>query len=126
METHPVIESIFAQGQALMEGLHAILNAASIPHVMTGAPSMFSIMMGAERAPVDYRSYATGDFSLYEEICAELMQRGIFLDDDPREPWFISYSHDQKVVAETLEIAEAAVRAAMQERVAHKPLPLAA
>ncbi|MCB0127481.1 MAG: aminotransferase class III-fold pyridoxal phosphate-dependent enzyme, partial [Caldilineaceae bacterium] len=46
LERYPVIESIFARGQELMAGLHAIFDRAAIPHVITGVPSMFSVMMG--------------------------------------------------------------------------------
>jgi len=126
IEHHPVIESIFARGQELMDGIQTILTDRSIPHVLTGVPSMFSVMIGAQSAPIDYRGYAATDFSLYEEICAVLMQRGIFLDDDPREPWFLSFCHDQTVIAETLTLVEDAVRAVVKQQPARKARPLAA
>jgi len=126
MEQNPVIESIFARGQELIDGLQAILQRVSIPHVITGVPSMFSLMIGTDRAPTDYRGYAATDSSLYEEICAILMQRGIFLDDDPREPWFLSYSHDRAVVAETLNLVEDAVATVIKAHVAQPPRSLAA
>ncbi|HRW06528.1 MAG TPA: guanitoxin biosynthesis PLP-dependent transaminase GntE [Caldilineaceae bacterium] len=126
LERYPVIESIFARGQELMAGLHAIFDRAAIPHVITGVPSMFSVMMGTTNAPVDYRSYAAADASLYAEICAVLMQRGIFLDDDPREPWFLSYSHDSTVIAETLTLVEDAVATVVKQQSPRRVLPLAA
>lgn len=126
LETHPVIDTIFARGQELMDGLHTILEGVGVPHVITGVPSMFGLMIGAETVPHDYRAYAATDFSLYEEICAVLMQAGLFLDDDPREPWFLSYSHDQAVVAETLTLVEAAVDQVVKARPVRKVLPLAA
>ncbi|MCB0065172.1 MAG: aspartate aminotransferase family protein [Caldilineaceae bacterium] len=126
IEEYPVLASIFARGQELMDGLHAILNRAGVPHVLTGVPSMFGLMIGAETVPHDYRAYAATDFSLYEEICAVLMQRGLFLDDDPREPWFLSYSHDSGVIAETLSLVEDAVATVVHDQPARKILPLAA
>jgi glutamate-1-semialdehyde 2,1-aminomutase len=126
IENNPVIESIMARGEELTDGLHTILTSAGIPHVITGLPAMFGLMIGTEVAPLDYRNYAAGDFSLYEEICALLMQQGIFLDDDPREPWFLSYSHDRTVIAETLTLVEAAVTTVTKQRPNHKTLPLAA
>jgi glutamate-1-semialdehyde aminotransferase len=39
-----------------------------------------------------------------------LIERGVLVDDDPREPWFLSYSHDAAVVQETLQIVEDAAR----------------
>ncbi|MEZ4680612.1 MAG: hypothetical protein R2932_40990 [Caldilineaceae bacterium] len=82
---------------------------------------MFSLMIGTEVAPIDYRGYATTDFTLYEEICAVLMQRGIFLDDD-REPWFLSYSHDSNVVAETLTLVRG-VTEVIQHHQPHQAFP---
>ena len=38
LETQPVIESIFEQGQKLMDGFDEILTRAGIPHHMTGLP----------------------------------------------------------------------------------------
>ena len=55
-----------------------------------------------------------------------LMQRGLFLDDDPREPWFLSYSHDSGVIAETLSLVEDAVATVVHDQPARKILPLAA
>ncbi|MBK8799720.1 MAG: hypothetical protein IPM07_26985 [Anaerolineales bacterium] len=40
-----------------------------------------------------------------------MIQRGILVDDDPREPWFLSYSHDAAVIDETLNLIEDAVSA---------------
>ncbi|MEZ4870435.1 MAG: guanitoxin biosynthesis PLP-dependent transaminase GntE [Caldilineaceae bacterium] len=126
LENEPVLESIAARGQELMAGMHEILTRASIPHVVTGAPSMFSLMIGTEEAPADYRAYAATDFQLYEELCANLIQRGLFLDDDPREPWFLSYSHDHGVIAETLSMFEAAVTEVLLHHKSEKALRMAA
>ena len=34
----------------------------------------------------------------------------LLVDDDPREPWFMSYSHDATVIGATLDIVEDAVK----------------
>ncbi|MFN8489694.1 MAG: guanitoxin biosynthesis PLP-dependent transaminase GntE [Caldilineaceae bacterium] len=124
LETQPILESIFAQGQTLQNGIHEILKWASIPHAFTGAPSIFSLMLGCDQAPTDYRSYTKNDAELYGQIAHELIAHGVLPDDDPREPWFLCYSHDAAAIAETLTIFEEAVREVKNK--VRKPLALAA
>jgi glutamate-1-semialdehyde 2,1-aminomutase len=113
LETEPVIETIFARGRELMDGMHDILSRAGIPHAVTGVPSMFGLMVGHDEAPTDYRSYCATDFTLYAELAKELIERGVMTEDDPREPWFLCYSHSAQDIAETLTAFEDAVRAVM-------------
>lgn len=117
IETQPVIESIFANGKRLMDGIHTILAHAGIPHAVTGVPSMFSVLLGKDEPPTDYRSYSEFDGELFGMLGAELIHRGILVDDDPREPWFMSYSHDAAVIDESLNLLEDAVTAVFGRRV---------
>jgi glutamate-1-semialdehyde 2,1-aminomutase len=116
IETQPVIETIFANGRRLMDGIHAILSRAGVPHAVTGVPSMFSVLLGRDEPPTDYRSYSEFDSELFARLGGELIHRGILVDDDPREPWFMSYSHNASVIDETLELVEAAVDTVFGER----------
>ncbi len=116
LETEPVLETIAANGQVLMRGIDEILTRAGVPHVVSGLPAMFSVLLGKDEAPVDYRSYAEFDAELFGLLGGELIERGVLVDDDPREPWFLSYSHDAGVVAETLQIVEDAVAAVFGNR----------
>ncbi|HXF62336.1 MAG TPA: guanitoxin biosynthesis PLP-dependent transaminase GntE [Caldilineaceae bacterium] len=125
IETEPVIETIFARGQELMDGMHDLLSRAGIPHVVTGIPSMFSLMVGSDQMPTDYRSYCANDFTLYEKLAEALIGRGVMTEDDPREPWFLCYSHSAQDVAETLTAFEDAIRTVTGKRPA-KTLALAA
>jgi len=124
IETQPVIESIFANGQRLMDGLHTILGSAGVPHAVTGVPSMFSVLLGKDEPPTDYRSYSEFDGELFGLLGAELIHCGILVDDDPREPWFMSYSHDTAVIDESLNLIEDAASAVFGRRT--RPQRLAA
>ncbi|MBP8003012.1 MAG: aspartate aminotransferase family protein [Chloroflexi bacterium] len=112
LENEPIIPTIFQRGQRLMDGIHAILTRADIPHSMTGVPSMFGYTLGSWTAPTDFRSYIAGDEHLYEEIVLEMIKRGVFPESDGREPWFMCYSHDDDIIDETLNVFEDAVNAA--------------
>jgi glutamate-1-semialdehyde 2,1-aminomutase len=124
LETQPIFESIFARGQELMDGMDQILSRAGIPHVVTGVPSMFSLLVGRDQTPVDYRTYCANDFDLSAELLEGLVERGIMVDDDPREPWFMCAAHSAQDVAETLSAFEDAVKALGIH--AKRPLALAA
>jgi glutamate-1-semialdehyde 2,1-aminomutase len=110
LESEPVIETITARGRALMDGFHDILERAGIPHVVTGVPAMFGLMVGREEPPSDYRSYCANDFTLYAALAEALIERGVMTEDDPREPWFLCYSHSTQDIAATLTAFEDAVR----------------
>ena len=112
MEKEPVVETINQRGQALMHGIDDILTEAGIPHVVTGLPSMFGMLLGTEETPGDFRDYTAGDGALYEEIGMELARRGVLPDSDGREPWFLCYALGKEDVDETLNIFNDAVKAA--------------
>ena len=116
LETQPILESIFANGRVLMDGIHAILSRAGVPHVVNGAPSMFSVLLGKDEPPTDYRTYAEFDAELFGKLGGALIERGVLVDDDPREPWFMSYSHDADVIAETLSRFEDAAKGAFTKQ----------
>lgn len=111
LETQPVIETINKNGKRLMDGIDEILTEADIPHAMTGVPTIFGYILGTNEDPTEFRHYSAGDDELYEAIAMELISRGVQPDSDGREPWFMSYSHDDKVVDETLEIFNESVKA---------------
>jgi glutamate-1-semialdehyde 2,1-aminomutase len=72
---------------------------------------MFSLLVGRDEIPTDYRSYCANDFDLSTELLEGLIERGIMVDDDPREPWFMCAAHSAQDVAETLNAFEDTVKA---------------
>jgi glutamate-1-semialdehyde 2,1-aminomutase len=112
LEQEPIIKTISEYGQLLMDGIDEILTRAEIPHFLTGPPPMFSILLGLDEEPKDFRDYCQGDDELYERIAMNLIERGVMPDSDGREPWFLCFSHDEEVIADTLTAFEEAVKAA--------------
>ncbi len=119
LEREPVIETINARGRKLMAGINEILTRAGIPHVITGVPSMFGVLLGLDEEPYDFRSYQQADAHMYQRLVMELLDRGVLPDVDDREPWFMSYSHDETVIEETLQGFEDAVQALVRGPVAY-------
>ena len=112
LENEPIIETINARGTALMQGIDEILTEQDIPHVVTGVPSMFGILLGLDEVPHEFRDYIKGDADLYETIALELIKRGVMPDSDGREPWFLCAALSEKDVAETLNVFNDSVKAA--------------
>lgn len=110
LEKEPVIETVNRVGKLLMSGIGEILSDADIPHALIGVPPMFGFALGIEEVPQDFRDYARGDADLYESLALKLIEKGVQPDSDGREPWFLSYSHDEKVITDTLSVFEEAVR----------------
>ena len=115
LETQPIIETIFQRGQKLMDGIDEILTRAGIPHCVIGLPPIFGLILGTEEEPTDFRAYLQGDAALYERLAMALIERGVMPDSDGREPWFLSYSHGEQEIAETLTVFEEAVKAVKRE-----------
>jgi glutamate-1-semialdehyde aminotransferase len=94
-----------------MAGMDMILTEAGIPHAVTGHPAIFSLQLGSDREPRDFRDYIESDERLYEALVYELIHRGVMPDADGREPWFLCYALSEEDVAETLNVFEDAVKA---------------
>jgi glutamate-1-semialdehyde 2,1-aminomutase len=59
----------------------------------------------------------TSDYEFYEELAARLIESGILVEPDSREPFFISAAHDDSCLNETIEKFEAAVGEVLDKRV---------
>jgi glutamate-1-semialdehyde 2,1-aminomutase len=114
LENEPVFETIDERGKTLMSGIGDILTEAGIPHVVTGVPSMFGILLGKDEEPQDFRDYLAGDGELYEAISMGLNRRGVQPDADGREPWFLCYSLSEADVSETLNAFNDSVKEAKE------------
>jgi len=109
IRTQPVLQTIAERGKRLMEGLRSLLGHAGYPFMMSGHPSMFSFSIGIEKA-VDQRSWAESDRDFYLKLIDVAIERGVMPDHDPREPWFMCYSHSDADIDQTLNIMEDVLR----------------
>lgn len=114
LENEPIIDTINDRGGRLMNGIDQILTAADISHSLIGPPPVFGLILGTDEEPTDFRAYLKGDAELYERLAMALIERGVMPDCDGREPWFVSYSHSDADIDETLTAFEDAVKAVKQ------------
>ena len=109
LQREPVLKTIQKNGQHLMDGISQIFSEASIPHRMNGYPAMFSFAVG-EGECSDQRSWSASNKEYYLALVEALIERGVMPDHDPREPWFLSYSHTEKDIDETLTVFREVVK----------------
>ena len=126
LEETDALERVADYGKRMQEGFSAILSRRGIAHCFTGHPAMGGLIF-SETPPVNYREWATSDYSFYNALAPRLHDRGILCEPDSREPWMISAAHDDACLAQTLEAFEGAVDETLRSlRRSRKPIPRAA
>ncbi|MFO0585121.1 MAG: guanitoxin biosynthesis PLP-dependent transaminase GntE [Anaeromyxobacter sp.] len=103
LKDEPVIETIEKRGKRLMDGLAGIFRENDIKAVLTGYPGMFSFSLGVDKVTCQ-RDWAVSDRERLLRLAEAAMERGVMPDYDPREPWFLCYSHTDADVDRTLEV----------------------
>jgi glutamate-1-semialdehyde 2,1-aminomutase len=109
LEKEPVIKTIEKRGKRLMDGIKKIFSTAGIPVCMSGYPGMFSFAVGIEKVS-DQRSWNASEKEYYLALVEAMIERGVMPDHDPREPWFLCYSHSEADIDQTLAVVEEAVK----------------
>lgn len=103
LKEKPVLKTIEERGRRLMGGLKEIFEDSGIAAVFSGHPSMFSFAIGVERVTCQ-RDWSESDQAYYLRLVEAAIQRGVMPDHDAREPWFLSYSHSDADIDETLNV----------------------
>lgn len=109
LQREPVLKTIETRGKRLMDGISEILNEAGLPHCMNGYPAMFSFAVGVESV-TDQRSWNESEKEYYLSLVEAIIEQGVMPDHDPREPWFLCYSHREAEIDRTLEVVNEAVK----------------
>jgi glutamate-1-semialdehyde 2,1-aminomutase len=109
LQEQPVLETIAGRGRRLQAGLRRVFADAGIPVNIHGHPAMFSFSAGIDN-PVDQRAWAKSERDYYLRLMGALYERGVMPDYDPREPWFLCYSHADADIDATLDAMEDVVR----------------
>jgi len=108
LEETDALADVEQYGVDLQQGLHEILAERDIPHTFVGHPSMTGLFF-SDTAPEDYRAWVLSDYDFYDSLAPHLHDRGVLVEPDSREPWFMSAAHDEDCKSETLEKFAAAI-----------------
>ena len=109
LNSHPILETIAQRGQRLMDGIMGIFSRVGIPACINGYPAMFSFSVGKEKV-TGQRDWNDTEREYYLSLIEALIERGVMPDHDPREPWFLCYSHSEEDIDRTLEAFDDCVK----------------
>lgn len=109
LKEKPILETIEARGKKLIHGLKTIFSDAGIPATVHGYPAMLAFAVGVERV-IAQRDWQETEREYYLRLMDYAIERGVMPDHDPREPWFLCYSHSDDDIDETLNVMSDAVK----------------
>ena len=89
--TH-ALQTIDRIGTQIRDLLGRVFTAAGIEHAFAGPPAMFGIHF-TPSVPTNYRDWRVTNSDLYRAFAWRLIDYGIMLEPDSREPWFICEAH---------------------------------
>ncbi len=95
----------------LTDGLQACANEAGVPFAINRVPGMFGLFFST--GPVETYAQATAcDIAAFRRFFHAMLERGIYLAPSAYEAGFMSTAHNEQDIAETLDAARHAFRAA--------------
>jgi len=100
-------------GGEIRELLGRVFTRHGIQHTFAGPDAMFGVHF-SETVPLTYRDWKSTDAPLYTAFCHELIARGVMLEPDSREPWFLCEAHREVDLGWLEETADAAMGAAIE------------
>ena len=109
LQSQPVLESIAQKGKRLQDGMRRIFEQAGVPGLISGYPAIFGVAFGILGA-TDARDWARSDRQAYQRFAHSLLERGVLVDHDPREPWCLCFAHSDEDIDQTLDIIEDVIK----------------
>jgi glutamate-1-semialdehyde 2,1-aminomutase len=110
LKEQPVLETIALRGRKLMDGIKSLFKEAGILACVNGYPAMFSFSIGKEKV-IGQRDWQETDREYYLRLMDAAYERGVMPDHDPREPWFLCYSHSDADIDDTLNVMADVIKA---------------
>jgi len=105
-------QTINHAGEQIQQVLGRVFTTAGIAHAFAGPPAMFGIHF-SDTVPTNYRDWRVTNSDLYRKFAWELIGRGVMLEPDSREPWFICEAHQHMDTAWLEDVATQSIRAAL-------------
>lgn len=99
-------------GAEIMKVLGSVFTAAGVEHRFAGPPAMFGIHF-TPYVPTNYRDWKRENGDLYRCFAWQLINQGLMLEPDSREPWFVCEAHKDLDLGWLHEIATTAIRRAL-------------
>lgn len=106
------LQTVDRVGHEIQALLGRVFTKAGIEHAFAGPPAMFGIHF-TPTVPTNYRDWRLTNSSLYQKFAWKLIDLGVMLEPDSREPWFICEAHQDLDLAWLEETAHKAMQAVL-------------
>jgi len=100
-------------GQEIQQVLSRVFTKFGIEHCFAGPDSMFGVHFG-DSVPQNYRDWKQTNSDLYTAFAMNLIDNGVMLEPDSREPWFICEAHQTMDLAWLEDVAQTSMAAAIK------------
>lgn len=108
-------QTINHAGEQIQSVLGRVFTAAGLEHAFAGPPAMFGIHFSAT-VPTNYRDWRVTNSELFRKFAWELIARGVMLEPDSREPWFICEAHQHMDLGWLEDVATQSIRVALNAK----------
>jgi glutamate-1-semialdehyde 2,1-aminomutase len=112
LDETPALQTVDAVGRRHRELLGRVFTAAGVEHTFAGPDAMFGVHFSAA-VPRSWRDWKQTDAPLYTAFCHQLIQRGVMLEPDSREPWFFCEAHQHVDLGWLEDVATEAMATAL-------------
>jgi glutamate-1-semialdehyde 2,1-aminomutase len=100
-------------GNQIQHLLGRVFTAAGIEYAFAGPPAMLGIHF-TPNVPTNYRDWRITNSDLYRAFAWKLIDYGVMLEPDSREPWFFCEAHSQVDLAWLEDVATRAMNDACE------------
>ena len=108
------LKTVDEAGTQIKNVLSKVFTRAGVEHAFAGPPAMMGIHFTPD-VPQTYRDWRKTDSRLYNLFAWELIDRGVMLEPDSREPWFFCEAHSQVDLGWLEDVATQALKAAQDK-----------
>jgi len=108
------LKTVDEAGTRIKNVLSKVFTRAGVEHAFAGPPAMLGIHFTPD-VPQTYRDWRKTDNRLYNLFAWELIERGVMLEPDSREPWFFCEAHSQVDLGWLEDVATQALKVAQDK-----------
>jgi glutamate-1-semialdehyde 2,1-aminomutase len=107
------LKTVNRVGNQIQDLLGRVFTAAGIEYAFAGPPAMLGIHF-TPNVPTNYRDWRITNSDLYRAFAWKLIDYGVMLEPDSREPWFFCEAHSQVDLAWLEDVATRAMNDACE------------
>ena len=110
------LKTVDAVGTKIKNVLSKVFTRAGVEHAFAGPPAMLGIHF-TPHVPQTYRDWRKTDSRLYNLFAWEMINRGVMLEPDSREPWFFCEAHSQVDLGWLENVATQSIKSAQAQSI---------